>query len=277
MKNQILQILITGDPNGLKILKLDNWDGQMFIIPRNNLKEIKDRTEINQPAVYFLFGSDENSTKENVYIGESESFYNRLENHDVNKDFWNLAIVFTGLLDRAHVKYLENKSTILAKETNRYEVLNLVQPQENSLSEFKKLSTDDFFEKIKYLLNVFGYSLFQSAEESVKDVKTYTLKVENILAKGKLLDNGDFVVFKDSHARIRETEAFIGGFAYAARRQFLNEGKFIKSDEVSYIFAEDIIFKSPSAAAATICGRSVNGWTAWKDQNGNTLDENVRK
>lgn len=34
MKNQVLQILITGDPNGLKILKLDNWDGQMKTPPR---------------------------------------------------------------------------------------------------------------------------------------------------------------------------------------------------------------------------------------------------
>lgn len=278
MNNQVIQMLIYGnDPNGIKILELVGWTGKVFIIPRNNLKEIKRRSEINNPAVYFLFGLDEESIKENVYIGESESFFGRLENHDINKDFWNLAIVFVGQLDRADVKYLENKSTIFAREANRYEVLNKVQPQENKLLEFKKITIDEFFEKMRYLLTVLGYSVFQSTGESIKDNKIYILKVGNIIAKGRLLDNGDFMILKGSFARIRETENFVGGFAYASRRQFLSDGRFKENDKSSYLFTEDIIFKSPSAAAATICGYRVNGWAVWKDQNGNTLDENVRK
>jgi hypothetical protein len=39
------------------------------------------------------------------------------------------------------------------------------------------------------------------------------------------------------------------------------------------VFQQDYIFNSPSAAAATILGRSANGWTSWKDKNGKTLDE----
>lgn len=252
------------------------WTGKVFIIPRASLKDIKDRTEINNPAVYFLFGKDENSTFENVYIGESESFFSRLENHDINKDFWNSAVVFTGQLDRADVKYLENKSTILAREVNRYQVLNKVHPQENKLSEFKKISVDDFFEKIQYVMSALGYPLFQFPR-STTDSNVYFLKIEDLLAKGRLLDNGDFMVLKDSQARMRETDSFVGGYAYAARREFLNAGTLIQSNDKSYIFTKDVIFKSPSASAATVAGRAINGWTAWKDQKGNTLDENVRK
>lgn len=277
MKNQIIQMLIPGeDPNGIKIFELVGWTGKVFIIPRANLKEIKSRPEINNPAVYFLFGKDENSTFENVYIGESESFFSRLENHDANKDLWDLAIVFTGQIDRADVKYLENRSTIKAREVNRYHVLNIVQPQENKLSEFKKVAADDFFEKIQFIMSVLGYPIFQLPKATF-DSKTYFLKIEDILAKGKLLDGGDFMILKDSQARVKETNSFVGGYAYAARREFLNAGTLMQSNDQSYIFTKDVIFKSPSASAATVAGTAINGWTAWKDQNGNTLDENVRK
>lgn len=277
MKNQVINILISGsDPNGIKILELSGWTGKVFIIPRNNLKDIKDRSEINQPAVYYLFGNDENSTFENVYIGESETFFSRLQNHDINKELWNKAIVFSGQLDKADVKYLENKSTLLARQVNRYHVLNKIQPQENKLSEYKKVSADDFFEKIQYIMSSLEYPLLQ-LPQSTADSNTYYLKVEDSVARGKLLDNGDFMVLKNSQARVRETESFVGGYAYAARREFLNAGTLMQSNDKSYIFTKDVIFNSPSASAATIAGRSINGWIAWKDEKGSTLDENVRK
>ena len=34
----------------------------------------------------------------------------------------------------------------------------------------------------------------------------------------------------------------------------------------------DKTFSSPSSAASFCLGRSANGWTAWKDREGNTLD-----
>ncbi|MCF6285304.1 MAG: DUF4357 domain-containing protein, partial [Candidatus Hydrogenedentes bacterium] len=36
-------------------------------------------------------------------------------------------------------------------------------------------------------------------------------------------------------------------------------------------FAKDVLFNSPSAAAATVCGGVWNGRKAWKDKNGTTL------
>ena len=42
-----------------------------------------------------------------VYIGESENFYNRIIQHDVNKEFWNVAVILQVVLSRTFVKYLE--------------------------------------------------------------------------------------------------------------------------------------------------------------------------
>lgn len=100
---------------------------------------------------------DEESSENLVYIGESENFYSRISSHDANKDFWNTAVVFTGGLNRAFVKYLEYRATTLAHEAKRMKVQNKVQPQENTLHEFEKVNVEQYFENIRFVLNVFKF------------------------------------------------------------------------------------------------------------------------
>lgn len=266
-----------GNPNGMKIIELAGWSGKCFVVPRQNLRELKDRLEVNQPGLYLLFGVDEEGVKDLVYIGESENFYNHIANHDSNKDFWNISVIFTGGLNRAFVKYLEYRATTLAHEADRMVVQNKIQPQENTLSEFEKITVEQYFENVQFILGAIGYELFDSVVESISDTKLYSLKSEGADAKAQLLADGSLNVLKGSTARIRETEAF-WGWSQAARKRFLEDGTLADNgDDVSYIYTKDTLFKSPSAAAATTMGRPVNGWTAWKDESGNTLDENLRK
>ena len=278
MNAKVLQILIpTGNPNGLKIIDLTGWTGKCFVIPRQSLKELKDRPEINQPGLYLLFGMDEKTEEDLVYIGESENFYTRITNHDANKDFWNTVVIFTGSLNRAFVKYLEYKATTLAHEANRFVMKNKVQPQENSLSEIEKVTMEQYFENLQFILSSIGFEVFESIIKSISDSKIYTLKAEGADAKAQLLNDGSLNVLKDSLARKRETEALLG-WSLAARKKFIEEGILVdNNDGVSYKYTKDVLFKSPSAAAATTTGRPINGWTAWKDDKGNTLDENLRK
>ena len=58
MAKTIKIFLIDGEPDGLKTAELSNWVGQAIVIPRNKLKEIKQRPECNKPAVYFLIGKE---------------------------------------------------------------------------------------------------------------------------------------------------------------------------------------------------------------------------
>lgn len=278
MKSKALQMLVPeGNPNGMKIIELSGWSGKCFVVPRQSLKELKDRSEVNQPGLYLLFGVDEGSTDDLVYIGESENFYNRIANHDSNKDFWNIAVIFTGGLNRAFVKYLEYRATTLAHEADRMVVQNKVQPQENTLSEFEKVTVEHYFENVQFILETFGYEVFDTIIESISDKKLYHLKADGADAKAQLLSDGSLNVLKGSIARIRETKAF-WGWSQAARKKFIEDGTFLNSnDGLSYVYTKDVLFKSPSAAAATTTGRPINGWTAWKDESGNTLDENLRK
>jgi hypothetical protein len=277
MNAKALQILVPhGNPTGLKIVDIPGWIGKCFVVPRQNLKDLKNRPEINQPGLYLLFGVDEETSENLVYIGESESFYSRISNHDANKDFWNTAVVFTGGLNRAFVKYLEYRATTLAYEAKRMKVQNKVQPQENTLLEFEKVTVEQYFENIRFVLNVFKFQVFEAVEESYADSILYHLKANGVKASAKILEDGSMTVFAGSIARRKEVGSFTG-WSKTARERFLKEGKMVLKGDDSYVTTEDIIFKSPSAAAATLSGSPINGWISWEDEKGNTLDENLRK
>lgn len=278
MSAQNLKIFIpSGNPYGMKIITLGNWSGKIFVVPRPTLKELKERSEASQPGIYFLFGVDEELAQELVYIGESESFYGRMTSHDGAKDFWNRAVIFTGGLNRALVKYLEYKSTSLAKEVRRMVVKNTTQPQVNTLDECDKAEADQYFETMKFLLEAIGYDIFDKAEDSYMDGISYQLKADGAFAKAKVLDDGAILVAKGALARKKEAPSF-SGWSKAARERFVKEGILVDSTKHagSYELMQDTVFKSPSAAAATLTGTSVNGWILWKDEKGRTLDENLR-
>ncbi|WP_176521891.1 DUF4357 domain-containing protein [Longimonas halophila] len=63
------------------------------------------------------------------------------------------------------------------------------------------------------------------------------------------------------------------------RRQRLAQDGVLEPQEENgaLVFTEDHAFSSPSGAAVIVQGMHVNGWKAWVDGNGRTLDELERK
>ncbi len=262
-----------GDPNGIKVIELTGWDGRAIIVPRTEIGSLKERPEIQASGLYFLFGEDKQTGNQLVYIGESSDCANRLESHDAEKDYWNQAFIFLNPPDR---NYLESISAKLSRKAKRYVVKNATQPREEAKNEFDRIKNERYLDGVKKIFSTFGYHIFDSIEDSISDEKFYYLKGEGIDAKAQLLNDGSINVLKHSLARKRETVAF-AGWAKAARASYLEDGTMIdNNDGSSYLFLRNIIFKSPSAAAATITGSPINGWTAWKDEKGNTLDKNLR-
>ncbi|WP_158701754.1 GIY-YIG nuclease family protein [Lentibacillus sp. Marseille-P4043] len=104
--------LIDGEPTGRMSAELSNWTGKAFKIPRNKIRDSKDRPELNGTGVYLLFGKDDEQYEtETAYIGEAEDVLKRLNQHLKEKDFWNEVIVLTNKddnLNKAHIKYLEH-------------------------------------------------------------------------------------------------------------------------------------------------------------------------
>lgn len=61
------------------------------------------------------------------------------------------------------------------------------------------------------------------------------------------------------------------------KRESLVQDQAAELDSKCYVFKKDHLFSSPSQAAAVILGRNANGWTAWKNVDGVTLDQIKRK
>lgn len=277
-------LLPKDDPNGLKIIEISDWNGKVFIVPRKNLKDLGEREESSMFGVYFLISEGDGPSQKKIYIGETRNFYQRLTNHDTTKEFWDTAIIFTGSnLDKADVEYLESKSLSLAKEARHYLVVNDSGAHKDKLSEFKMAAMEAYFQKIKFVLSLFGVAIFQKIPSEHRAEEVYYLRdVKNKDAggKGTLLATNEFVVFAGSRARLKEAESLKKYVASSVNlRALLKENRVFKlaEDGKSYEFTRDYTFHSPSAAADAIRGVSTNGWTAWKDKDGKTLDENKRK
>lgn len=72
----------------------------------------------------------EDNGKDSVYIGEAENVKERLVQHlrdaqaEKEKYYWNTAVIFIGRdLNKALIRYLENRFVEIARKCNRYEVL----------------------------------------------------------------------------------------------------------------------------------------------------------
>lgn len=282
MAKTIKIFLIDGEPNGLKTAELSNWVGQAIVIPRNKLKEIKQRAECNKPAVYFLIGKeDEEALLQTAYIGEAENLWNRLSTHDSSKDFWQTAIAFVSKdnnLTKAHVKYLESRCLDLAKTAKRFDLDNGKESSLSPLPEADIAEMGEFLENLKLLLSALGYPILQeviSKEQKNTSDPLFICKGKEALATGRMTNEG-FVVYKDSTATTSISSAVIERNQRVIEK-LISNNYITKQNDSLYVFTKDYVFNSPSAASDIILGNSTSGWKKWKSENGVTLEEIYKK
>lgn len=267
--------LIDGDSNGRMSCELSNWTGKAYKIPRIKVKECSDRDDLNNTGIYLLFGKDEEDN-DLVYIGEAESVFNRLKQHLSGKEFWNEAIVFISKddnLNKAHIKYLENRLHDIAVSAKRYKVENSMIPTQSSISESDRAEMEEFIGYVKILVNTLGHKVFD--EKRVFKTKQkqdffYIKAVRGADGQGEPTSDG-FVVFKGSKAAYEPTNSFSPSLL-KIRQKLIDTGVF--EDKMDYLeFLEDYIFSSPSTAAAILMGRNANGQKEWKLKDGKTLKD----
>ncbi len=267
--------LIDGEPNGRMSCELSNWSGKAYKIPRIKIKDCSDREDLTGTGVYLLFGKDD-SGKDQVYIGEAESILKRLNQQLTQKDFWNEAIVFISKdenLNKAHIKYLENRLHDIAKSTNRYSVDNSIIPTQSSISESDRAEMEEFIEYIKMLVNTLGHKVFEEKREfkpKQKQVSFFIKAARGADGQGEPTSDG-FVVFKNSKAAATIVNSMTPNFI-TYRQKLIDEGVLVDRGEY-FEFSDDYIFSSPSTAAVMVMGRNANGLTEWKNKDGKTLKE----
>ena len=278
--------LMDGTATGRIKCTLTNWTGVAYKIPRTDLDSCKDRDELKQSGVYFLFGISDINSENVAYIGQAgarkngEGILYRLQEHKRNpdKDYWTEAIVFTtsnNSFGPTEISYLENRFCKLATNTKRYVVKNGNDPSPGHLTEEKESELEEFIDYAKIVMSTLGHKIFEplAVQSVVPQIDTGDTIVEPTLflktakanATGRRTSEG-FVVFKGSTVSQNPTKSCPDPI------KNLRE-KFENRIDNNSILLEDTLFGSPSTAAGFVTFASANGLIMWIANDGRTLKD----
>ena len=269
--------LVNGTADSLIIAELSNWNGKAIKIPRIEISSWN-RDDITQAGVYFLFCKEDDGS-DSVYIGEAENVKDRLVQHlrdyqsEKEKYYWSTAVVFIGRdLNKALIRYLENRFVEIARAGKRYIVLTK-NPYRNTVMKESQIAVmEEFVDNVKILINALGYKVLESfaqVDSSTATVDDELLYITSGLvnATGKVTVEG-FVVFAGATLNEKMSVRSLSAGMQKQRKKLFDSSKVN-----NLVTTEDILFSSSSAAADFILGYSVSGPRTWKTKDGRTLKE----
>lgn len=283
--------LMDGTASGRTKCTLANWTGVAYKIPRTELDKCKERDDLKQSGVYFLFGTSDQTGENVAYIGQAgarkngEGILHRLQEHKRNpdEDYWTEAVVFTtsnNSFGPTEISYLENRFCNLATEANRYIVKNGNDPTSGNITEEKESELEEFIDYAKIVMGTFWHRIFEPLTEDKKHnepssiiseskelllhLKRKSRKSGQVIEANCKQTNEGFVVLKGSHIETIDSDRIPPGIKEIRQKASIDNNG---------ILQEDVLFRSPSYAAAFVIGGHVNGLTAWETIDGKTLKD----
>lgn len=275
--------LVNGTADSLITAELSNWNGKAIKIPRIEVATC-DRDDISSAGVYFLFCKEDDGS-DSVYIGEAENVKERLVQHlrdyqaEKEKYYWTTAVIFIGRdLNKALIRYLENRFVEIARNCKRYIVLTKNTYRNTVMKESQIAVMEEFVDNVKVLISALGYKVLEPLNKpivkKVSDVNALeaeelSLHLERtIKGLGKVEADGirtteGFVVLHGSHIATVDDDTIPIVLKEQRRKVSVIDG----------VLQEDVLFSSPSYAAMFVIGKSANGLTSWKDESGRSLKE----
>ncbi len=169
----------------------------------------------------------------------------------------------------------------MALTAKRYAVKNGNDPTPGNITEEKESELEEFIDYSKIVMGALGHKVFESlavlkppietnsdtaneGDELLLHLKRKSRKSgQTIEADCKQTTEG-FVVIKGSHIELNDSDSIPPGIKEARQKAKVNE---------KGILQEDVLFKSPSYAAAFVIGGHANGLIEWKTKDGITLKE----
>lgn len=266
--------LANGTAESLITAELSNWNGKAIKIPRTEVNAC-DREDVTGVGVYFLMCQDDEGN-DSVYIGEVENVLERLKQHlrdhqsGKEKYYWNTAVAFVGRdLNKALIRYLENRFVEIAKECGHYTVLTKNTYKNTVLKESQVASMEEFIDNVKILINTLGYKVLVPAPTADEDTVYLYCKGSGASAAG-FVSPGGFTVLKDSVVSDHIVPSMeTRGKSYYNLRNILIKDEVIVDGK----FTKDYEFNAPSAASAVVLGHTSNGNIDWKTQDGIKLKD----
>lgn len=266
---------IDGRPDGMLTAEVFNWTGHVLMAPRTQITAALARKEARYTGVYLLLGEKEGAPC--AYIGEGEDISDRIRNHDTRKDWWTTAILVTSAannLHKAHVKYLEARLVEEARSVGRVILDNGNTPPRPGLSEAAQSNMEAFLNYLFLVLPALRIDMFiRSTRPAPRAAlvpgeptapRFELVSKKHGLTANAALEDGEFVVEAGSLARAKWEGQGTQNSGYAQLHDELKRMGVLQEQNGHCVFTQNCAFKSPSAAAAVVHGRSSNGTIEWK-------------
>ncbi len=266
--------LVNGTADSLITAELSNWNGKAIKIPRTEVADCK-RDDITGAGVYFLFCQEDDGAN-SVYIGEAENVLDRLKMHirdyqaDKEPYYWNVAVAFVGRdLNKALIRYLEDRLVKIARECSRYRVLTKNTYSKTVMKESQIASMEEFIDNIMILIGTLGYNVLTPMPQAGANTQYIYCEGAGAKAKG-FISTGGLTVVKGS----KVSDAIVPSFEIRAKSYFKLRSQLEEDGVISEgVFQKDYEFTAPSAASAVVLGRNSNGNTDWRTEDGTKLKD----
>lgn len=265
-KEKLLQIIIEGSYREVHLTK----EGTIGFagIRDESIKRIFGQKECkSNGGAYFLIGWDDQKLKNQIYVGETKNFRNRISNH-LHKDFWNQVVFFTSteVLEKTQLQYLEWKILQELKKSNQVILKNdQIPPNPPILSKFSKKTTNRYKEDIDLILGLFGFLNLRKKKKkefSIIDDFTFFIKRKNQIATMRP-NLPQYTVLVGSEIEKVRYEKRLSG-VLVKQEMLINSGDLVKSKtKDKWILKKTISFSSPSGASEFVLGITSNGRKDW--------------
>ncbi|MEM9034577.1 MAG: GIY-YIG nuclease family protein [Actinomycetota bacterium] len=272
----VITILVTaGYPDGVRMVEKSNWTGRGTVFARPDLAVAAEQGSAS-PGVYVPLGDDPSDDVETqVNVGQAEDVSVRLRQHvkDDAKDWWRTTIVFQSgnqSLNRAHISFLESELVRLATEARRVNVANGNQPSTPHMAAVDHAVASGFLGEMLAIFPMIGVDAFERPAPTTSVERRYFLGERDSSGEGVVRSEG-FLVFAGADARIDTAPSFPRS-RERLRQRLQDNGRLVEKGG-QLVLAEDVLFRSPSAAAGFLTGGSINGREVWRDKNGVTLKQ----
>lgn len=253
---------------------------ECFVLPRDKVAEVaKKQPHLQQYGFYILLGRDKDR-RPMAYVGQTNDFTNRVNDHKQKKDFWDTALVFVSKSDEifpSEALYLEYLGWKAAKNADNYIIENSKDINEPHLSADKQNEMELFFEDIQFLTRFYGCKVFDTPEKPVETESSYAFVLNmpkyNLEANLEYYKKSKrFVIKAGSSITSKTWDSCLKGVK-AFRKQVLSDKKLCQSKGDTFLLLQDVELPknlSSSSSAAMFCaGTSMQGPYVWRDKNGN--------
>lgn len=272
-------------PNELKTIQEAGSSIKGLSFTPRRINEMRKREGANNYAVYFLFSDETLAADSKIYIGQSKQGIARIDNHRREKKFWTRCFMFVtdnNSFDANAIDFLEYYFIHRFKKIEHYSLINTEQREkEPNLNEFDRTAYNKYIHEIEFLLRAEGVMLDAPKKERAsqkkktkplphpKDTQPLPLQERHYFPwKSKAgqvqlyIEDGAFWIeagalippptTNTSQTKILETSQRL-------RREYEKSKHLEARPEGGHLSLKPIAFKSPSAAAEFLRGRSTTG------------------